>query len=382
MVKGSHRKIASPRAKTASSQRSEKSQSATALRITDPETTRVVAIHRPDGTIVGAGCLVDGRYVLTCKHVVAAALPEGRVKRGEKLYVTLVGIAEQPTVGAKVLKVESGAGPKNDLALLRLGDLKLELTPAEFASPLRHSGKAYSVLGFPAGDRQGRNATGRLHAADALGLVQMDRGGSLFVLGGFSGAPVWCSDVNAFVGLVVTELSNHGVSWCIPSRRLCEFFPDLIVRFRMPPADRPVVHDYREDDPNLELFGTSSEHQGRKLSAKFKKKGKKYKVFLTVEALPRARKLRGGFVTFITYPDFKQEHEDAYELFGKVEGRKAETDLKLWDSFTVAAVTDGGDVALTLNLELELERHKQEREQLEKEVERLKRPRASKRTKR
>src|SRR5439155_12186322 len=105
-----------------------------------------------------------------------------------------------------------------------------------------------------------------LHAADAKGLVQMDRGGALSVLGGFSGAPVWSPDLNAFVGLVVTELAGDNVSWCIPSRRLCEFLPELRVRFRIPQIDRPAIHDYLTDDPNKQLFGEMDDNGDRRLT--------------------------------------------------------------------------------------------------------------------
>jgi hypothetical protein len=68
---------------------------------------------------------------------------------------------------------------------------------------------------------------------------------------------------------------------------------------------------------------------------------------------------RGHFVTFITYPDFKRERQDPYELFGEVKRRSnglswyAEQEFYPTDLFTVAAIGDGGDTALTLDLERE-----------------------------
>jgi Trypsin-like peptidase domain len=334
------------------------------LRATDQETARVVAVHRQTGEIVGAGCLIDDSHVLTCRHVVAAALGLARPRldrpaAGRKVFVTLAGASLSRTVVTKVVRVGplGRLGSLNDLALLQLAErTPLAISPVEFASPLRHGGKGFSVLGFPLGDRQGRNVVGRLHAADAMGLVQMDRGGALSVLGGFSGAPVWSPDLNAFVGIVVTELSDDSVAWCIPSRQLCAFYPQLRVRFRICRADRPEIHDYWDDDPNVDLFGSISDIRSRRLLAEVDHRNTKFRVKLRYECSARRPPI-GHFVTFITYPDFAKPREDAYELFADVRRDDrtgawfAEQTIKPNYLFTVAAIGDGGATALTLNLE-------------------------------
>jgi len=313
------------------------------LRIVDQETARVVAIRRQDGNIVGAGCLINKRYILTCLHVVESAT-EGAENKDE-VNVSLIGVNESATIKATIKKRGKidPQEPQNDLALLEIRS-DLNIQDAEFASPLRHGGKQFSVLGFPGGDVQGKNVRGVLFAADAKGLVQMDRAGAVPVRGGFSGAPVWCPDLSAFVGIVVSELSGLDLSWCIPSRRLAEFFPKLPVRFRIPASDRPIVHDPWEDDPNIDLFGTVSENGKRRLTAIVRKNTSKYTVDLLYECL--SRDSRGRYVTFITYPNFK----DAYELFAKIENDKATQTFWPRDLFTVAAIGDGGDTALTLDL--------------------------------
>jgi hypothetical protein len=321
------------------------------LRVTDQETARVVAIHRRDGQIVGAGCLLDSKRILTCRHVVQAAAPDPATPR---VYVTLVGVNPARTYDTVLSKVDDTPGPQNDLALLEIaGSDDLHLEPVNFASPLRHTGKQYSVMGFPAGDRQGRNVSGLLHAADASGLVQMDRGSSLSVLGGFSGAPVWCPEVSAFVGIVVTELSSSNVAWCIPSRRICHFLPDLRVRFRIPYEDRPVINDWYFDDPNIDLFGLQNQLNGRSLTATVRYWGegwRKYKVDLTYQVAPDSPPPRGQLVTFVNYPDFKRSRADGYEQFDELQGLIATNWIYAEDLFTVAAIGDGGDTALTLNL--------------------------------
>jgi Trypsin-like peptidase domain len=321
------------------------------LRATDPETARVVAIHAADGRIVGAGCLIDAKYVLTCGHVVAAALGSARKLDGLRVAISLIGIRDRPTVWARIERV-LGTHLMSDVALLEIvGNIGLSVPAVEFARPLSHGGKDYSVMGFPLGDPQGRNVTGTLNAADAFGLVQMDRGGALSVLGGFSGAPVWSNELRAFVGLVVTEQESMGISWCIPSQVLCNFHPDLAVRFRIPPSDRPAVHDLETDDPNLQMFSDVSKDEYRELSAKIKERNSDYLVEVYYKTLPGSPPPRGQWVTFVTYPGYGGDDEDAYELFAKVENGKAEQSFEPGELFTVAAIGDAGNTVLTLDLD-------------------------------
>ncbi|HEY5041948.1 MAG TPA: serine protease [Verrucomicrobiae bacterium] len=324
------------------------------LRAIDQETARVVAVLDKRGTVVGAGCLIDGKRILTCYHVVEAALGRSPAKNA-KILVKLMGVSGQPEISTRIEKLGKYASKRHsveDLALLKFGRLR-GISEAEFATPLRHGGKRYSVLGFPDSDLQGRNASGVLHAANAAGLVQMDGNSALFVKGGFSGAPVWSSDLRAFVGMVVSELSNTGVAWCIPSRVLCAFHPNLPVRFRIPLADRPEIHDRSEDDPNVQLFGKLADNGQRKLEGRavWNEEGGYYDVKVIYKRISGAPPLRGKYVTFITYPDFLEDDVDAYELFSEIEDGKAWTKIYPEDDlFAIAAIGDGGDTALTLDL--------------------------------
>jgi Trypsin-like peptidase domain len=339
------------------------------LRVTDPETARVVAIHAPDERIVGAGCIVTRDEILTCRHVVEEALNPDPIVQDKLILVSLVGVDGQPAVRARVENFWVGP-PSRDLALLRIVQgPEISIEPVEFASALRHGGKSYSVLGFPGGDLQGRNASGRLQGADAMGLLQMDRGGALSILGGFSGAPVWSTDLSAFIGLVVREQSGSNVSWCIPSRILCAFHPTLRVRFRIPPADRPRIHDRSEDDPNKYLFGEIAAKGNRRLTATVSRKAGDFTVHVTYECPGPPQ---GHFVTFITYPDFEEEGEDAYELFGELVPSNgdsrwiAEQEFYPGGLFTVAVIAHGGDTVLTCDLEQVYEQVKREKRQKKK----------------
>lgn len=329
------------------------------LRVIDPETARVVTFSSTaTNMIIGAGCLVSADRILTCHHVIGAAL--GKTPAiNDQVQARLVGLASTNNlVTAKIIKLGSDTIATDDLALLEIIDpLGLPIAPVEFCTPLRHGDKRFSVLGFPTDEQQGRNARGFLHAINADGLVQMDRNGSLKVERGYSGAPVWSPDLGAYVGLVVTELHQHDVSWCIPSRRLCEFHPDLLVRLRIPLMDRPPINDSAEDDPNPLIFGTRAEDGSRSLTAvvveadgKDRRYGK-FKATLTYTVTDPEKPPRGGFVTFVTYPGFGGEDEDAYLLYSKVDkSGLATTFFFPAESFTVAAVGDAGDTALTFDL--------------------------------
>lgn len=337
------------------------SQSALGLRVTDQESARVVAIHHIEtNKIVGAGCIVSETTILTCKHVVFSALRKDgqpmveEAPIGTTLAITLIGVSPQQKIAAVVVDVCKEPGYGGDIA--RLGILPnskvgLHVPEMEFAAPLRHSGKTFFVLGFPEGSAQGQHASGTLYGADAFGLVQMDNQSNLIVRGGFSGAPIWSPEVGAFIGLVVSALKGEEVAWCIPSRVLCKFYPDLLVRFRIPPGDRPRIHDYAEDDPNLQLFGSIDDNGLRKLTAnvQWDEDAEEYVVRLKYQCRSGFPQ-RGGYVTFITHPSFRHKKEDSYELFAKIEGRTARTEFFPNELFTVAAIGDGGDTALTLDL--------------------------------
>lgn len=322
------------------------------LRITDQESARVVAVHTRSGAVVGAGCLLSNRHILTCDHVLDAALGKRATSDGA-VQVRVIGAARELIQEAKIVRRGDPRTPATDLALLEFPKpLTLANPPVEFVAALRHSGKRFSVLGFPSGDVQGRSASGFLHPADAEGLVQMDGSSPELVRGGFSGAPVWSSDVGGFVGLVVSELSDRGVAWCIPSRLLCLFYNNLLVRFRMPPPDRPQINDYGEDDPNLQIFGTISDNGHRKLRTviTWDKEDERYVAKATYKCRKGSPPPRGGYVTFITHPSFTSDEEDAYELFARLDEGKATVEFYPEEGFTLAAVGDAGDTALTLNL--------------------------------
>lgn len=322
------------------------------LRVGNPECSRLVAFLGQKGKVVGAGCLISADTVLTCSHVVQAALGSRPLVEGSRIHMILCGLD-------KPLKVEGFfecrstiCGPAGDVAKVRI-DLPsntLAVANVEFAEPFRHGGKVYSVIGFPEGNPDGYYASGIMRGANVAGLVQLDGESKILVQPGFSGAPVWSSELNAYVGIVVSVLEDNRVAWCIPSRILCQFYHDLPVRYRVSRPDRPDVHDFGEDDPNIPLFGNVSDNGKRRFSVTGIEKEAQDKVRVDIRYECLHGRARGRYVTFITHPSFSRAKEDAYELFSEIEEGVATNYFWAGGAFTVAAVGDGGDTALTYNI--------------------------------
>src|SRR5262249_35806800 len=134
---------------------------------------REVAIYNRSEGIAGAGCLISDTHVLTCRHVVDEALRGGGAlgapaQSGAIVTARLIGVLGQPYVQASLLRFGDRSGSvANDLALLAIDSpIGWAVPPIEFATPLRHGGKSFSVLGFPGNDPQGRNARGLLYSAN------------------------------------------------------------------------------------------------------------------------------------------------------------------------------------------------------------------------
>jgi hypothetical protein len=162
--------------------------------------------------VIGAGFLVSDRHVLTCAHVVAAALglpsdtpamPTEEVKFDMPLLagsqrVTARIIFWQPVnpgqVGEDiaVLEVEIGSLPS--------GAQAVRLMVAD--EPWEHK---FRIFGFPAERDDGIWASGVLREHQGAGWVQMEdlKAQGYAIERGFSGAPVWDETLEAVVGMAV-----------------------------------------------------------------------------------------------------------------------------------------------------------------------------------
>jgi len=230
-----------------------------------------VRVLSEDGVLYGAGVLVEptgsGVHVLTCAHVVAAALglPDqgrpapgrdsgGRTPRGA-LLVDLPG----RDWAAAVHPVPGGWSPPPPLdhidpgrALADCGDLAVlaphgalpALPRGAGPLPVAPCGEAderrVAVIGYPRGAPAGIVATARLtgRGGPCPEWVQLDRvrmtGAA--VERGFSGAAVWDPALRRVVGLVTAASRDRaeGVAWMLPMEAAARLWPPLTGALRAP----------------------------------------------------------------------------------------------------------------------------------------------------
>ncbi len=220
----------------------------------DPEAS-VVRIFTANGVVVGTGFLVGEDTILTCAHVIAAALEisENTLTIPE-MHVCLDFplVASGYTLTAQIIFWQpvqvNGSG---DIAVLRL-----EHTPPNGTETARlvftedlwdHT---FRTFGFPDRHDQGVWASGRLRAREATGWIQIeDVGGPIRVRGGFSGAAVWDNQLDGVVGMVVAVEKDMtaSVAYMIPTDTLVQAWP-LLRQQMIPSCPYRGLYAFREQD--------------------------------------------------------------------------------------------------------------------------------------
>jgi len=192
-----------------------------------------VRIYAADGKdVVGAGFLTGRREVLTCAHVVRAALG-------------LTGHAPEPPPGsipldfpllpspnrltARVVRWR----PQDDLAVLELAaDLPAGAEPAPLVEGGDLWGHPFRAFGFPAGHPEGVWAGGVVRGPNARGWLQIEdtKETGYRVQAGFSGAPVWDDALGGVVGMVSAAERDPAVraALIVPTSILRKACPDAI----------------------------------------------------------------------------------------------------------------------------------------------------------
>ncbi|WP_328825678.1 effector-associated domain 2-containing protein [Streptomyces ureilyticus] len=251
-----------------------------------PEQGQVRVLSK-DGVLYGAGVLVapagHGVHVLTCAHVVAAALglpgpgrqtgmegPGGLLPDGG-LLVDLPGRAWS----AVVRLVPGGWFPPPPLdrvvpgqELADCGDLAVlaphgdspRLRPQEAPLPLAECGPAderrVAIIGYPRGSPAGLIATARVtgRGGPCPEWVQLDgvRMTGAVVERGFSGAAVWDPAIRRVIGLVTAAAKDRTVkvAWMLPMEAAARLWPPLSGALRAP-APRPCSPPSMEESYEL-----------------------------------------------------------------------------------------------------------------------------------
>ncbi|MEV4032166.1 effector-associated domain 2-containing protein [Streptomyces umbrinus] len=206
-------------------------------------------------------------HVLTCAHVVAAALgmrDEGRTADADaigegalkgELLVDLPG----RTWSAAVHLVPEGWSPPppldhmvsgraladcGDLAVLALRPGSPGLRPTEGPLPVAECGPAderrVAIIGYPRGAPAGLIATARLtgRGGPCPEWVQLDgvRTTGAAVERGFSGAAVWDPAIRRVIGLMTAAAKERTakVAWMLPMEAAARLWPPLAGAFRAP----------------------------------------------------------------------------------------------------------------------------------------------------
>lgn len=174
----------------------------------------LVALHRGQhqDTPVGTGVVVESNLVLTCHHV--AFGNDGQLY--DDLWISFP-LAEKVTwfdrrrIGG--CPHDGMRDAKVDLVMLELVEpVPASVTPARLrclpAKPL--AGSAYWTYGFPTHVVGGCHAEGSVGQPGGWGRVMIHTSPATQLSKGFSGGPVWSSEYQAVVGVVVTADAQGG----------------------------------------------------------------------------------------------------------------------------------------------------------------------------
>jgi hypothetical protein len=224
--------------------------------MTDQLAAFVVRILATEGTVVGAGFLVDERRVLACAHVVTRALGlasnAAEIPR-DPIHLDFPLLAAKPLVAARVIHWQpaqpDGTG---DVAGLELeGDLPAGIQPARLVQGEDFWEHPFRVFGFPAGLSDGVWATGVLQGRQASGWVQIEdvKTTGYRVQPGFSGAPVWDEELDGVAGMAVAAEARPEVkaAFILPVDVLVKAWPALNER-TIPPCPYRGLFAFREQD--------------------------------------------------------------------------------------------------------------------------------------
>jgi len=209
--------------------------------VTNSPTRCVARIkHRDKDIVFGAGFLVSPGHVMTCAHMVNAALERKQLepeRPGADARVRLdFPLAPSDDLAAEVVE---WCLPAIDAAVLRIEHPSDLQAPALYA--LETTDRTFRAFGFPRGFPQGRNEKGEIGGPVADGLLEVRPTGNhrYFVEQGFSGAPAFLLDARGeattqIVGMVVATgpEPEARLAYLIPATQLERAWPLLAKPYR------------------------------------------------------------------------------------------------------------------------------------------------------
>jgi hypothetical protein len=178
--------------------------------------------------IVGSGFLISSHYLLTCAHVVIAAL-KTKPKQGTEIPQTEIPQAEipkgvinlflnreltaevifwRPCSSSEIQKSRYG----EDIAVLKIKENGgSDETFHNLLSIDIIKGKLINIMGFPRGSDIGVLTEYKVVGQVTSGCFQMEKTkqGNRNIIQGFSGAPVWDEDTNIIGMVMVSDLGRE-----------------------------------------------------------------------------------------------------------------------------------------------------------------------------
>lgn len=177
----------------------------------------IARIYNQNG-VVGCGVLIADGYLLTCAHVVAAALgvssmsdnkPDGCLELDFPLDAANRGeIAEKLKAEVLVWFPQGIPSSSEDITILKLRDqASPTIQPVQMQpSPSFQERHRLTVYGFPGGDAKGRWADVVSMGVLDNGWIQVNSQTEGYAIEpGYSGTPVWDHDMQRVVGIMVAR---------------------------------------------------------------------------------------------------------------------------------------------------------------------------------
>lgn len=225
--------------------------------MTEPLEGALARIWGIDGRPAGAGFLVGPRELVTAAHVLARALGQPddlAAAPATEFQVDFPLLRPGSRLTARVEQwVPIDASGGGDIAGLRLLDPPPpESKPVPLSTRERLLDRRVTMFGFPeiahrSTIESGVWSLGRLRGRQAMGWYQIDtEGGSVFaVRHGFSGTPVWDTEMDAVLGMVVAAHRHRDIrtGYMIPTGKLLAAWPRLRELAR-PPAPFPGLRPF------------------------------------------------------------------------------------------------------------------------------------------
>ncbi len=198
--------------------------------------TFIARILAPDGGPAGVGALVSERHVVTCAHVVNAALgrnarqqeqPTGPVQLDFPLLDAPMMIA---TVERWLPPPREGAAGDDIAGLVLAERAPAGAVAARLAVETPRPGRTVLVFGFPAGRPDGGWAEAAVRGPVASGRLQLDSSSALRVQQGYSGSPVFDDSIGRVAGIVASAPPGRSErdSYAISADRLRLAWPEVL----------------------------------------------------------------------------------------------------------------------------------------------------------